>query len=218
VLVEANSEKMETLIMHRVRDMRSSFAILLAALSISAAHAHSLTIEKGDYYVGETVIQWEVATAHARIRAADVGRPGAMFVGATTDRGRMMTLTEQGWVPFSAGTVAPAAVFDALPNSHSVIVFNSRDLDRHGKHRYDTGLTGETLCDAAHALGTSRFAIAVGYGVLDQSSEAIIERAQSLGTGLDVDHMRLAFVNSDMMNKKKWNEVYRVECVRDGGG
>ncbi len=204
--------------MHRVRDMRSFLATLLAALSIPAAHAHSLTIEKGDYYVGETVIQWEVATAHARIRAADVGQPGAIFVGATTDRGRMMTFSENRWVPFSAGTVAPAVVFDALPGSHSLVVFNSRDIGRYGRPIYDTGLTGQTLCDAALALGTSRFAIAVGYGVLDERAEATIERAQSVGSALDVDHIRLAFVNSDMMQNKKWNEVYRVECAREGGG
>lgn len=198
--------------------MRHFFAMLIGVFSIAAVHAHSLTIETGYHGSEESPIPWEVATAHAHIRAADVGQPGAIFVGATTDRGRMMTLSESGWVPFSAGTVAPAIMFNALPSSHDLYVFNTRDYDRHGRLRYDLGLPGHTLCEAARALGTDRFAIGVGYGVLDEDAVRTIERAQSLGSRLDVDHIRLAFVNNDMMQGKKWNEVYRVDCGPVGGG
>lgn len=198
--------------------MRHYLATLIGILLITTAHAHSLTIETGYHDFTEPPTPWEVATAHAHIRAADVGQPGAIFVGATTDRGRMMTLSESGWVPFSAGTVAPAVVFSALPPSHDLFVFNTRDYDRHGRFRYDLGLSGHTLCEAARALGTDRFAIGVGYGVLDEDAVRTIERAQSLGSKLDVDHIRLAFVNNDMMQGKKWNEVYRVDCGPVGGG
>lgn len=199
--------------------MRTLLATLLGALSISSVHAHSLSVEKGYHYGPmDTEIPWEVATAHAQIRSEDVGRPGAIFVGVTTETGRMMTLSENGWEPFAAGTVAPAVVFTALPRKHRLFVFNTRDLDSRGRLRYDTGLTGQTLCDAAIALGTERFAMAVGYGALDDEAEATIDRAQALGSGLDIDHMRLAFANNDMMANKKWNEVFRVDCTPDGGG
>lgn len=199
--------------------MRHILALLVGALSISAAHAHSLTVEKGEHYgPGDTTIPWEVATAHAQIRREDVGRPGAIFIGVTTETGRMMTLSEAGWEPFAAGTVNPAAVFETLPRRFNMFVFNTRDLDRYGRFRYDTGLSGRTLCEAAQALGTEQFAMAVGYGVLTEEAEATIARAQEVGSSLNVDHMRLAFVNNDMMANTKWNEVYRIDCVPDGGG
>ncbi|BAL23503.1 hypothetical protein [Azoarcus sp. KH32C] len=71
-----------------------------------------------------------------------------------------MQLTPTGWDKFEGGLTEPIAVFDRLLSRHQVISFNSRDFDRKGHLAYDLGLTGNTLCEAAAALGATDFAIA----------------------------------------------------------
>lgn len=199
--------------------MRTFLGVLFGALTFSTAHAaHDLRLERGYVYFGEDSIPWEVATARADVRGADRGRPGAVFVAVMTRSGKMMALTTAGWEPFTGGLVPPAAVFQSLPSSPSLVVFNSRDTDRRGRRLYDTGLPGRTLCEAAAMLGASDFTLAVGYGVLTQDDEATIDRMRSLGSKLDLDHMRLAFVHRNMRNHNKWSEVYRLDCGSSGLG
>lgn len=196
--------------------MRLLPGALLGALfvGINAHAAHDLVIAKG-YFDSIDSVPWEVATARADIRSKDRDLPGAVFVAVTTASGGMMVFTTNGWKPFSGGLLMPAATFDHLPDAHSIVVFNSRDTYLRRKRLPETSLSGQTLCQAAEKLGADGFAMAVGYGVLTQDAEEQIERMRSLGSGIDLDHMRLAFVNRDMTKHKKWREVYRVDCTPD---
>lgn len=186
--------------------MRALLCVLLGALPFPCAHAHDLIIKREEVIgMGDSSTMFEIATARADIRRSDRGRPGAVFVAVTTQTGGMMGFTTGGWKKFSGGLLAPAAVFEKLPSSHSMVIFD-------GRNPKPMRLSGKTLCEAAAKLGATGFAMAVGYGVLTPDDEATIDRMISLGSKIDLRHMRLAFVHRNMQTKNKWSEVYRVNC------
>lgn len=195
-------------------------SILILALGVHAqAYGHALTIEEGEEpMLGDAVRKWERATAHAYIDAADQGRTGAVFIGITNDDNGILTLSPIRWEVFTGGLPTPTTFFDALPSAYDVIVFDASQVDAAGRHVYDLGLVGNTLCEAAHAMESDYFTVAIGYGVVDETHETTLERVQNLGAMIDVDHVRLAHAYNDMLVNKRWEKVYERSCPILTGG
>lgn len=174
---------------------KSLIAACLAIASLNAAAAGFASASRQTLYYGPDQTPYgERVTVSVMPDSADVGLPGAIFIGVLRNGAEAAYFSNGSWIP-AAGSLAPVEFFSAVPSGvRSYIVFDQA-----------------FVCQAVgYGAQVSLFA---GYGVLTPQSEALVRDYHSKANpGIPADHIRNTYIRSNMsQNGKLWN-VLDIDC------
>ena len=151
-------------------------------------------------------------TLTVNIDPADVGRPGAFFIGARETSGQpgdmqnikrnnkdtvamwLLTPTE-GWIGFNGSRYEPFEISNAMPATRVIVPINRRDL--------------------CQFIGYNRnMELWAGYGVLSEDKEHAVNEFHRINNPrIPPDHIRGVYVYDDMKSGQKyWNVLNVIGC------
>ena len=148
-------------------------------------------------------------TVTVNIDPADVGKPGAFFIGARETNGQpgytnninkdtvamwLLTPTE-GWVGFNGGRYEPFEISNAMPSRRVIVPINRQNL--------------------CQFIGYDRnIELWAGYGVLSPDKERAVNEFHRINNPrIPPDHIRGVYVYEDMKSGQKyWNVLNAIGC------
>lgn len=180
---------------------------LLAALVVGPALADATATVEEIYsgYGDNQVLTGHKVTVTITPNAADVGRPGAYYIGVMRNGNDLAFYQNGTWFPPStdgkSNVYQPAEFFQAVPGgSRSYVVLNN-----------------QLICSL---VGPGNNAVVyAGYGVLTPQYEYLVQNYHATANPkVPADHIRNTYVRMDMNNSKKYWNVLNWNCPSDNGG
>lgn len=132
---------------------------------------------------------------------ADVGRPGAFFVGVARNNGSDLAFYQNGqWIPPTAqgsqsNAYAPTEFLMSVPGPRQYVV-----------------LTNQMICDMVGVGNTAQ--LYAGYGVLTAQSEYLVQNYHAAANPrIPADNIRTSYIRQDMSAGKKYWNVLNYDCT-----
>lgn len=189
----------------KFRYMAGVIATLFAghafALGTATAKVQDISGSCGSGDNQQSCTYQQIVTVAITPDSADIGLPGAFYIGVMRDGVDLAFYQNGTWNPPStangqSNAYAPTEVLTAIP----------------GGNRTYTVLSNKMICDVV-GIG-SKVVMYAGYGVLTPQSEKLVTSYHATANPLvPPDHIRNTYIRMDMQSNKKYWNVLNYDCT-----
>lgn len=182
-------------------------ALFLISIVMAMANTNASADASGkivDVYDQNQTLLYQTVTVSIEPNPADVGRPGAYYIGVSINGGfnkRMAYFANGQWYGIDRTGYHPSETFAAVP----------------GGYRNYVVLDKKLICDV---MGNGHIDLYAGYGVLNDRAIQTVENYSQVARpgAMSPEQVRDVNIRNDMMKNNKYWDVLQYDCNQSNSG